>query len=243
MRLVIALALAAAAAPALAQRVSTAPLAAREVLLEIDAIGAVRTPADRTVLLVQLQATGANAAAARADLAAREERLVAAAVAAGVARSDIGEPRSDGLMGLVNNEALVQAGAGQAGPEEEQTARKSLEVAIVDRSAIERIRAALETAGGRVTGPSYMLTDDIAARQAARARALTRARADADAYARSLGMRVGRIVRVSERATMDTASADMVQTMMRRFMGSLGGPDPDIETSIRVSVDFALLPQ
>ena len=112
-------------APALAQPVVPAPLAAREVLLEIDAIGAVRTRADRTVLIVQLQAAGANAAAARADLAAREERLVAAAVAAGVARTDIGKPRSDGMMGLVNNEALVQAGAGQAGPEEEQTARKS----------------------------------------------------------------------------------------------------------------------
>ena len=243
MRLVIALALAlGAAGAAAAQPVSTAPLAARELLLEIDAVGAVRTPADRVVLTIELQATAATAAAARFDLAAREERLIAAAIAGGAERGDIEEARRDGLAGLYANETLAQMAAQQAG-QDQQTARRTLEVAIRDRSAIERIRSALEAAGGNVAGPSYLLTDDAAPRQAARAQALARARADADAYAAALGMRVGRIVRVSERATIETASADMVQTMMRRFNGTTGGPDPEIETSVRVAVDFALLPR
>lgn len=242
MRLVIALALGLAEAGAAAQPVSTAPLAAREVLLEIDADGSVRTPADQIFLTAQIQTSGVTSAEARAALAALEARVVAAARAAGVAPDDVAEARQDNAIGFVGNQAAATAMI--QGDEARQTARKSLEVRVRDPSSIERLRAALEAAGAtQVSDPIYTLADDSAARQAARAQGLTRARADADAFARSLGMRVGRIVRVSERPTVETASLMMMQAMMRRMFGRGGGPSPEVETQVHIAVDFALVPQ
>lgn len=243
MRLVIAsLALALGAAGALAQPVSTAPLGPREVLLETGAEGSVRTPADRVSLMVTLRASAATNAAARTALARGEARVVAAARSAGVAADDISEFYAQGPFGMVGNQAMAGASARQA--EGERMARKVLEIRVRDRAQVEPLRAALEAAGeGDVADPVYSLADDAAARQAARDQGLAHARAEADAYARSLNMRVGRIVRLSDRPTAETASIDMMQSMFQRMTGRMGGPDPMVETNVRVSVDFALVPQ
>jgi uncharacterized protein YggE len=243
MRVVIAgLALALGAAGALAQPVSTAPLGPREVLLETSAEGSVRTPADRVSLMVTLRASAPAIAAARTALGRSEERVVAAARSAGVAPDDISEFHAPGPFGMAGNEAMAGA-LGRQG-EGERMARKVLEIRVRDRAQIEPLRAALEAAGAAdVADPVYSLADDSAARQAARDRGLARARAEAEAYARSLNMRVGRIVRLSDRPTVETASVDMMRSMFQRLMGGMGGPDPMVETNVRVSVDFALVPQ
>jgi len=243
MRLVIAgLALVLGAAGAFAQPVSTAPLGPREILLETSAEGVVRTPADRVSLMVTLRATAATTAAARAGLARSEARVVAAARSAGVAPDDIGEFHPQGPFGQVGNEAIARVSAGQV--DGEKLAFKILEIRVRDRAQIEPLRTALEAAGAADVGdPVYSLTDDGAARQAARDQGLARVRADAEAYARSLNMHVGRIVRLSDRPSAETASTDMMQSMFQRMMGRSGSSDPMVETSVRIAVDFALDPQ
>lgn len=243
MRLVIAgLALALGAAGAFAQPVTTSPLGPREVLLETSAEGTVRTPADRVSLMVTLQASAATTSAARTALARSEGRVVAAARSAGVAPDDISEFHARGPFGFVGNEAMARAVGRQT--EGEKTVRKTLEIRVRDRAQVEPLRAALEAAGaGDIADPIYSLADDSAARQAARDQGLAHARAEAEAYARSLNMRVGRIVRLSDRPSAETASVDMMQSMVQRMMGREGGADPVVETSVRIAVDFALVPQ
>lgn len=242
MRLVVAaLALILGSAGAVAQPVSTAPLGAREVLLETSAEGVARTPADRVSLMVTLRASAATAAVARAALARNEARLVAAARSAGVGPEDLDEYHATGPFGMVGNEAMLR---GAAQPVEgEKTALKILEVRVRDPARLDSVRAALEAAGGEVGDPVYSLVDDSAARQAARDEAVAHARAEAEAYARSLNMRVSRIVRLSSRPSADTSSIDMMQAVFQRMMGRGGSPSPVIETSLRVAADFALAPQ
>ena len=69
---------------------------------------------------------------------------------------------------------------------------------------IRRALGAVENAS--VYQPAYALTDPGPARRAARAEALARMRAEAEAYAAALNMRVLRIVRITERAGADLFS-------------------------------------
>jgi len=228
-------------AGALAQPVSTAPLGAREVLLETSAEGVAHTPADRVSLMVTLRASAATAAAARAALAGNEARLVAAARSAGVAPDDLSEFHASEPFGMVGNEAMLRASVQPA--EGEKAALKILEVRVREPARLDSLRAALEATGAEVGDPVYSLTDDSAARQMARDEAVVHARTEAEAYARSLNMRVSRIVRLSSRPSADTASVDMMQAVFQRMMGRNGSASPTIETTLRVAVDFALAPQ
>jgi uncharacterized protein YggE len=101
-----------------------------------------------------------------------------------------------------------------------------------------------------VESPTYSLSDDRPARRAARAEALEQANADAEAYAAGLGLRVARVVRVTERIGLESLSllsdaSERVRLAMRSPVaaGASEGREPEIRTSVVVGVDFALAPQ
>ena len=132
-------------------------------------------------------------------------------------------------------------GAVQSDAHREST---TLELYLNDAGQFARVQGAIEAAGAEsVLGPFYALSDETGARRAARADGLAHARADAEAYAASLRMRVSRMVRVSERVAADWSSFQAMQDWIQRVAGLRGSANPDIETQVRVSVDFALAPQ
>lgn len=109
------------------------------------------------------------------------------------------------------------------------------------------MQAAITAAGGTITGrPQYSVANDAAARRVARAEAIAKTRADADAYAAALNMRVLRIARITERAGFDFMSM-MLGTMMgagpnnmqERFEPS----DGRVPVPVIVGVDFVLGPR
>jgi uncharacterized protein len=117
---------------------------------------------------------------------------------------------------------------------------------VRDVGRVARIERALRDTGAtQVTGPTYELVDDSAARRSARAQAIAAARADAEAYAESLGMRVLRVVRVTERVGLDFMSLFVGQPNLTRRIqeGMTGRTSPEIATQVIVGVDFALAPQ
>lgn len=244
MRLVIAAALALSPLSVVAsQGVVTISLAPGEVLLELDATGISEDPADVITLYQPVVSRAATASEARRANTTLEQRLMAAVRAAGVAAGDVTIERPDeNAFGFVGNEAVEMAEAAGM-PEQPRLERSVLKIRVPSASRLEAIRSALEAAGaGDVPEPRYSLRDGTAARRAARAQAVAKARADADAYASTLGMRVARVVRVSERVAADAASMEMMQMMFRRMSG-MGNVRPgSVETTVRVSVDFALVP-
>ena len=233
------------ATPATAQPVSTAPLAANEVLLELDATGTDRRSPDLARFQVQLMARADTGAAASAEIESQTARISAALRSAGVAAGDIRQVRGF-RMGFVGNEMtgdyeMPARTADQLNHLVNMSSR-SLEIVVRDVTAVERVRTALRQAGaGQVTGPLFELSDDAAARGAARSAALSHARADAEAYAAALGMRVGRVVRIDARPGAETASAAMIAAMTH--MQRAGADEAEVETEVRLGVDFALAPR
>lgn len=247
MRLVIAAALALAAAPAAAQPVELGP---GEVLLEVEARGLSVTKADVALLTVVARGRGATAAAARAEKEAAIARFTAAARAQGIAGSQVSLVRGR-TLGFVGNEApeeMVAVGwAVEPGPDKPQIPRTdsaTLEIRLPDAALYERVRDALEAAGANfVSDLTYRIADESAALRAAKADALRRAREQASAYARQLGLRVLRLVKVSERAVSEQGRVGTMQDLSRMILGDGVSGTGEVERQAIVAADFVLAPQ
>lgn len=246
-RLGLALALAiatAAAAPALAQ-VGTAPLAPGEVLLQITALGQVTTPADRAVLTVLVTARGADGAAARRALRARLVRLRAELAAAGVAGTDIGG--GDIQNGVAYSQLpyvlMIHTAAAGFGGVPDSLASAVLTVTVRNMAQLGAVSGVL-TGDDLLFAPEYSLADSEAALREARLQALRKARADAEAYAAPLDLRVVRIVRVTDRIGLDGLGVVLANTgAIGRLFGRLWQQSSEIESLALVGVDFALAPR
>ena len=250
--------------------VQVQPLTANEMLLELAASSTEYQAADVATLKVRVSGRGATEAAARAERDAVVQRITNAARAAGVAAADleVGEtgvydfdvfdveeppPPEEELPAPASTSApssttppppLVRVQIEP--PRQQPRAGTTMTITLRNINRLESLRAAVTAAGGEVIGkPDLRLSDDVAARRAARAKAYARGRADADAFAATMNMRVVRIARVTERAGFDFMSL-MVGDMA-------GGParirtmhDPRsglVPTVVFLGMDFVLAPR
>jgi hypothetical protein len=97
-----------------------------------------------------------------------------------------------------------------------------------------------------VAVPEYTLDDDAAARRSARADAVRRARTDADSYAAAMNMRIGRVLRVTERTGVDMLGMALSEsnTAMRTFRDyERSVAEGEVMTMVVIGVDYALAPQ
>jgi uncharacterized protein YggE len=247
-----------AAVPA-ASQVSLPPLAAGEVLLEVSAVGTVRSPATSASIGLAVSAEGASEAEARRNFDATLARVNAAARAAGVAAADIhaAQPTfGSDPYGMVGNSfdfrdfnvADAEAAANSTVAEAERFyGHAQVAIRLRNPAAAPALHRRLAEIGNVTVEPTdYALDDDSEARRQARADAIRRARADAEAYAASMNMRVARILRVTERSGTDFMSMLLgTETeLMRRMEGRLRpGEEGRIETVAMIGVDFALVPR
>jgi uncharacterized protein YggE len=250
--------------------VSMPPLAAGEVLLETSNLGMVSTRADFATMTVTISAGGVTEAAARAATEAKIREARAALRALGVAGDAVtvhpittSPTPPAGFEGADMNMAMAVENAAMAmdeamtenstvvameempqPPEASGQARMEILIRNVDRvAAVQQVLGGhgIYAFGGP---PVYALADAAAPRRQARAQALQKARADAEAYAASLNMRVARILRVTERTGLETlALLASEPSMMMRTFGGGGVNGPDIQTRVVVGVDFALAPR
>jgi uncharacterized protein YggE len=171
------------------------------------------------------------------------ERLSAAARSAGVAAADVKViSPSNAAMGFVGNEALMRA-MGKEQPQE-RTVSSLLEIRLHDPLQFPRLRDALEAAGATdVPEPAYSLSEanEVAARRSAKEKAIRAARDEAEAHARTLGMRVGRIVRISERSGASLYDWENMQEMFSAMMQRGRSSATEATVRVKLSVDFALV--
>lgn len=240
-----------AALPATAETpVSVQPLAAGEVLLEVNALAYVTSRADRATLSVVVSAEGADAPAARRATEAKLARVVAAVRAAGIAAEDIDAGRVTTSVGypLVTAEMAIATAAARTATEAEPTrtatGNATLTITIRNVDRVEPVRDVL--AANEVESympPDYRLVENSAQRREARLQAMRKARADAESYAASLNMRIVRVVRVTERLGLGglgliASEADTVGNLFSRSWRR----SPEVDTIVTVGVDFALAP-
>jgi uncharacterized protein YggE len=233
-------------APTLAQ-VAPAALAPGEILLEVNAVGTATARADVAVLHAMFVSEGetpTTAEAAHERMVAQVRQLASelggSSAEVRLHRLPSGPNLPDGegideLVRLRNN--FAQA----TGQPTRHMVNAMVEIRLRNPMRAREMISALRALGiGNINGPTYALSDDQAARRAARAAAIVNARGDAEAQAAAMNMRVVRLVRITDRVTPDT-----LQILMR------GGPAmlrPDTSASnvdvvVTVGADFTLAPR
>lgn len=272
--IIIGLSLALAASAPLAATaqapVMTQPLAAGEVLLEVNSLGFVTTRADRATMSFTITGSGETEAAARTSAQQSIAEIRAMLRAQGVADADIRvQPittysNAEVDAAVANAAAAMEAAAAEMAAETggnaattvdsvapvtgaSVSANAQAEIVIRNVDRVAGIQSALMERGIFATaGINYALNDETGPRRQARAQAMQKARADAESYAASLNMRVVRVVRVTERLGLDVLSlaGTEYQTVSNFFMpATMRGGGAQVPTLVAVGVDFALAPR
>ena len=183
------------AAPAAAQDAVAVVRPVAGTRLDISATGSVSRVPDLAIISAGVVTKSPTASGAIADNAARMERVRAALKRAGIADRDI-QTSSINLnpdYRYDNNQPPVLTG---------YQASNSVSIKFRDIRNTGKILDALVAQGAnQINGPSLTIDKPEAAYDEARTQARAAGRARADLYARSLGMRVTRLLSVSEGGT------------------------------------------
>lgn len=241
----LAAALAALPAAAFAQEVPIA-LNPGEVLLKVEAEGSARSRPDVMTITAGVVTTASTARAALAANSALAVRLVEVVRAKGI------EPRDVRTAELTVDPRFEEISDAAAEREERENraprilgyiASNRLELRIRDlRRAPELIDALFEAGANSVRGPRFSLSDPAPVERLARRAAVEAARLEAETYADALGMRLGRILRVSERGNFDWEGGDQIILTGSRVQRTPVEPG-ELTTSIDVWIDYAMVPR
>jgi len=178
-------------APAGAQQASITQTIAGS-RLDINATGEVTRVPDVAVISAGVVSRAPTATAALQQTANRMERVLAALKRAGIADRDI-------QTSNVNLNAEYRYPANQSPQLVGYTASNTVTIRFRDIGNSGKVLDALVSEGAnQINGPSLVVDKPEAALDEARAKAIAVGRARADLYARSLGMRVVRVVAVNE---------------------------------------------
>lgn len=241
MRLVILAALAALTLPgaAGAQEVELS-LAAGETLLQVEAEGVSRARPDVMTIIAGVTTTGSTAAEALGANNAAADRVLARMRMLGVSAQDIR-----------TRELSVRPRLARGRDEEEVaprilgfTANNQVELRLRDLGrAGDIISAAFEAGANNVEGPRFSLSDAAPQRRSAARDGVRLAREEAENYADALGMRISRVLRVTERGRAEERGAGNYITVSGSRLRSTPVEPGEIDTQVRVWVDFALAPR
>ena len=225
----------AVAAPAVAQDVVTVrPMAGTR--LDISATGTVSRVPDLAIISAGVVTKSTTATGAIADNAARMERVRVALKRAGIADKDI-QTSSINLnpdYRYENNQPPVLTG---------YQASNNVSVKFRDIRNSGKILDALVAEGAnQINGPSLTIDKPEGAYDEARVKAIAAGRARAELYARALGMRVMRLISVSE-GSSNYPRPPMPMVMMAKAERSDASTsiDPgsqDLEVSLAMSFEL-----
>lgn len=243
----LALALASMTGTAMAQTVSPVPMIAQgNTLLSVSAEGKTSRRPDMATFSAGVASTGKTAGEAMAANAADMNRVVAALKKAGIADKDIQTSNLSLNPIYADNSRTPPDAYGQQLPRIIGYSANN-NVTVKQRNVAEfgKVIDTLVAAGAnQVNGPSFEVDDSDAATDEARIEAMKKARARAELYARAAGLRVVRIVSISEGGGYTPPMPVMYARAAAADMG--GGPTPvqagQVELSAGVNVLFELAP-
>lgn len=240
-------ALALSASAPLAAQQGTTRLEPNETLLQVQAEGQSTVRPDAAFLNVGVVSTGTTAREATDGNAQQMAAVIAALKKAGVDERYI---RTQQLN--VQPRFARQNGSYEETPQiTGYVARNSVAVTVVKLGiAPDVIAAAFGAGANSVDGPNLGNEDTNAGMAQARDDALKNARAEADAYAAGLGMRVARVLRVSEQRGGIEPVRYVTVTGSR--LSSPGAPPPpppppppiaggELKRSVTIYIDYALV--
>ena len=241
----LALAAVATAPSALAQQVAMTPaIAAGNTLLSVSADGRATRKPDMAIFTAGVTSTGKTAGEALTANSADMSRVIAALKRAGIAERDIQ------TSNLNLNPVYADQSRQPANPLEQQPPQiigyqVSNMVTVKQRKLGEfgKVIDTLVSAGAnQVNGPSFQIDQPDPALDQARVEAIKKARARAELYAGAVGMKVARIVSISESG----GYSPPMPVMYRMAAESAASAPPvapgEVSLDINVTVQFELAP-
>lgn len=231
--------------PAMAKETPAFP--AGSVELSLEATGQNLSRADLVTIYVPITTYAETAAEARSANRAAISTLTNALVSKGIDASTISMLPANATLGFVGNEAFSgEAPQNETARMQRRTAHSTLQVRLTDAALLDRVRETLDGQNLTMSGvPRYSLKDDRSAKSLAVADALAKVRQDAEAYAAPLGLRIDRIVSISNHG--DAANPFFDSEYVLRVMTGTHAPDSIdknmVTTNARVRVKFVLVPR
>jgi hypothetical protein len=214
-----------------------ARLEAGEALLQVEAQGSHVSAPDVMRMTVGSLTIGRTAREATNAANAVSAKLIAAARALGVQPRDIQtsslsvDPQTDDDRAEREGRAPRITG---------YVAKNDLELRIRDLArAPEMMDALFEAGANSVEGPTFSLSDPRPAEREARRKAVAAAREQADTYAEALGMRIVRVLKLSE----GRETAFMGANSLNTAFGPMSVESGVLQTRITVNVDYAMVPR
>lgn len=234
------------------------PLGRNSALLSLTAEGQSRRTPDLALFNAGVVTQGRTAAEALAENSRRMDAAVAALRRAGIAERDIQTAAISLQPRYSNPELEAQMRARETRqpyvpPTEPRAptiigyeAQNNVQVRVRRLADMGRIIDALVEAGAnQVNGPSFTLDEPDAALDEARAEAVAKARRRAEIYARAAGMRVARILSISEGGGYFPVQQVYAVSGEAR-MAPPAPPPPiapgELTLGVSVSVQFELIP-
>lgn len=225
--LATALALAAPAADAQVQPVP-APLAADSTLLSINASGHASAAPDIARISAGVITQAADSQLAQRGNAERMQKVMAAIRAAGIADADV-------QTGSIQLHPQYRHSQNEVPQISGYQASNTVNITVRDLGRLGRVLDALGSEGAnQIDGPRFDIDRPEPLYRQARIAALAQARAQADTYARELGLRVRRVVSLGEGGQ----GGGMPMPMMARMSSDAMVETPVAAGENRVSVQI-----
>ncbi len=219
---------------AVAQEPQLTTSAVEGTLLTVNAEGSVEGRPDMATISVGVTTEGQTAAAALAENARRSQSLIQALRRAGIAERDIQTANVSVYPQQVYGEGQPPRITGY-----QANNTVTAKVRNIDNTG-RVIDAAVGAGGNNVNGVSFSYQDPDAQLNAARRDAIANARERAALYADALGLRVHRVVAVSEGGGFRPPIVPMAMERMQAADASTPIAPGEIETQVSVSVTFEL---
>lgn len=205
-------------------------------VLDVSAEGRTSRVPDLATISAGVVSQGATAAAALSDNAARMQRVLAAVKRAGVADRDI-------QTATVQLQPQYRYGENVPPVITGYQATNTLSIRFRDIAKSGSVLDTLVAQGAnQIDGPNLSLDNPDAALDEARADAVKRARARADLYAKAAGLRVVRIVSITENG--ENAGGPVRPVMLRAIAAEVAAPTSiapgERDVTVNVSVRFLL---
>jgi uncharacterized protein YggE len=249
---IAALPLAALAVPAAAQQVQSAPVVSPgATVLTVQAEGRTTRVPDLAVFTAGVTSDGKTASEALAANARAMNATMAALKASGVAPRDMQTSNLSVNPVYGQQKRLPDGRTGPDGSSEGDPvivgyrATNQLQVKQRDLARYGQVIDALVKAGANdVNGPSFQLDKPDAAMDEARTDAVAKARARAELYARAAGLKVARILSISETGGWSPPQP-MLYARAEKMMAAAPSPVAagEMDVSASVTIAFELAPQ
>jgi uncharacterized protein YggE len=168
--------------------------------------GMVTVPADTVLIAVSVESSNENATQADAENQEKLDRAKEALIAAGVKPEDILSGKSSGLMSFQSSSRVCRTENNSTICDVDDTSTSSLSSSLtlqlktIDEARVNQVLEAARSEGASPAIIGYSLSDTASAVADARKKAVEDARSNAEGMASAAGVRLGKVVDITEYA-------------------------------------------